>query len=271
MDNKITRDRIKQHMHYDWYKYVVCVLLCVFIFSLAYTWSGNYRAYEELDVFITCYDFYDDDFKSDALKYLNKNCSNNIVKVIGVSSMSAISPSWGEALNSMGYNDRTAFMILPESQMDTYAATFLCMYSVTANSGKTDENIWKAVIPDELKEFYAIPENVGEYIDRMAKAESDEQLVEIKKEVNAINENLYFDKGNRGMGVYGIRVDNLADTTRIRFKSYDPDRYPDEKYYLVMHYNNHNSGSYGYTNKIDGHYESFALAKFFLTRYGVVN
>ena len=66
MDNKITRDRIKQHMHYDWYKYVVCVLLCVFIFSLAYTWSGNYRAYEELDVFITCYDFYDDDFKSDA-------------------------------------------------------------------------------------------------------------------------------------------------------------------------------------------------------------
>ena len=269
MDNKVTGDRIKQHIHYDWYKYVVCVVLCVFVFSLAYTWSGNYRAYEELDVFITCYDFMDDDFKSDALKYLNENCDNNIVKVIGLSEMSAISGSWGEALNAMGFNDRTSFLILPESQMDTYASGFLCMYSVASGTHNANAEIWNAVIPDELKDFYALPDNIDECVDKLAKAKTDAELKTVKDEVNAINENLYFDKGGRGIGVYGVRVDNLADITRIRFKSTNPALYPDEKYYLVMHYNNHNSGSYGYTNKITGHYESFAFVKFFLTRYGV--
>lgn len=269
MDNRITHERIKQHLHYDWFKYVVFVVLCVFVFSLAYTWSGNYRAFEELDIFVTCYSYMDDDFKEDALKYLNKNCSNNVVKVIGVSHISAISGSWGESLNAMAMNDRTSFLILPESQMENYASTFLCMYSVSAGSHKVNTEIWNAIMPDELKENYAVPDNINDYVERMAAASDDAQLQEIKKEANAENENLYFDKGNRGIGVYGIRVDNLYDVTRIRFKSDRPDLYPDEKYYLVMHYNNHNSGSYGYTEKITEHYESFALVKFFLTRYGV--
>ena len=36
MDNKVTGDRIKQHIHYDWYKYVVfvvrfCFLACIYM------------------------------------------------------------------------------------------------------------------------------------------------------------------------------------------------------------------------------------------------
>ena len=38
MDNKVTGERIKQHLYYDWYKYVALAIVCIFVFVVAYVW-----------------------------------------------------------------------------------------------------------------------------------------------------------------------------------------------------------------------------------------
>lgn len=280
MDNKITADRIKQHIHYDWLIYVVVLLVSVFVFSLAYTWSGNLRSYEELDVMITCYELYDAKFADDALKYLNENAEDNIVKSINVQRVSPQANSWAEVLNNYGFGDRTSFIILPESKVDDWAKTFMCMYNTFAEGSVYNANVWERIIPDELKEFYKVPSNAQDYFDEIrainAEIESgiiDEEsgktrIKDVYAELNALNENLYFAEDYSGVqGVFALRVDNLENiASHILFKD---EQYEDEKYYMVMHYRNGNIGEYGLKEKTYSHYESFWLIRFMLTRYGV--
>ena len=100
MDNKVTGERIKQHLYYDWYKYVALAIVCIFVFVVAYVWSGNLRSYEELDVMLTCYDFFDSDFEDDAMDYLNENAAGNIVKLISVQHIAPQSNLLAETLST---------------------------------------------------------------------------------------------------------------------------------------------------------------------------
>lgn len=280
MDNKITGDRIKQHLHYDWYKYVAIAAVCIFVFVLAYTWVGNNRSYEELDTMFTCYDFYDADFASDALDYLNENVENNIIRRVNVQEVSPQSNSWGEILSAYGFGDRTSFLILPESKIDEWANTFMCMYNTGMQGGAYNSDVWERIIPEQLREFYAVPGEVATYFEAISRAETDfdegmissQELEQIKKDnyaiINSLNENLYLAKDANGTeGVYALRVDNLINVSSyVSFKS---KAYEDERYFLVMHYRNGNIGEYGIVNKTREHYESFYLIRFLLTRYGV--
>lgn len=280
MDNKVTGDRIKQHFHYDWYKYVALAAVCVFVFALAYTWSGNLRSYEELDAMITCYEFYDSEFTEDALEYLNENVDGNIVKRINVQSIVPQAPGWGEVLSSYGFSDRTSFLILPESKVEEWAKTFMCMYNVYTPGGVYNTDVWGRIIPEQLRDHYRVPGSAASYYMRIAVVNQqcdngeidadtrDEQVAAIYAELNALNENLYFAEDANGIeGVYALRVDNLVNiSSYINFKN---DDYEDEKYYLVMHYRNGNIGEYGLSERTYSHYESFYLINFMLTRYGV--
>ena len=97
MDNKVTGERIKQHLYYDWYKYVALAIVCIFVFVVAYVWSGNLRSYEELDVMLTCYDFFDSDFEDDAMDYLNENAAGNIVAYKRTAHCAAVESLGGNA------------------------------------------------------------------------------------------------------------------------------------------------------------------------------
>lgn len=280
MDNKVTGDRIKQHFHYDWYKYVAIAVVCIFVFVLVYTWSGNHRSYEELDTMFTCYDFYDADFASDALDYLNETCEGNIVKRINVQNVSPQSQNWGEIISSYGFGDRTSFLILPESKIDQYAKMFMCMFNTRMPDGAYNSDVWRRIIPEELKEFYAVPENADDCFRAIEKAHTDcdsgeitvEERDKIQEEqyklLNTLNENLYFAKDADGYeGVYALRIDNLPNVSS--YLALEDKKYEKEKYYLVMHYHNGNIGEYGNSDKTRDHYESFYLIRFLLTRYGV--
>lgn len=270
MDNKFTADRFKQHLHYDWYKYVACAIVGIFVFVLAYSWAGNYRDYESLEVMLTCYDWYDSDFCADAIEYLNKNVEGNSVKQIAIQNISAQSGYWGEAISGYGFGKRTSFLIIPESKISEYASTFMCMYMVDVNANNYNNDVWKRIIPSELRDFYYVPESAVELLDKIAVSDNDEKREKLMEELNLINENVYFAVNSKGVqGVYALRVDNLPNIgSAMKFDHEDTDY---EKYYLVMHYRNSNVGQYGINKKTMNHYESFYLIKFFLNRYGVNN
>ncbi len=268
MDNKFTADRFKQHLHYDWYKYVAVAIVGIFVFVLAYTWAGNYRDYETLEVMLTCYDWYDTDFENDALRYLNENVEGNSVKQLAIQEISAQSGYWGEAISGYGFGTRTSFLIIPESKIAEYASTFMCMYMVDDNSNNYNNDVWKRMVPSELEEFYAVPQSASDLFDKLENA-VDEERENILGELNSLNENVYFAVNSKGVrGVYALRVDNLVNIgSGMKF---DYANTEDEKYYLVMHYRNSNVGPYGINEKTLSHYESFYLIRFFLNRYGVV-
>lgn len=268
MDNKFTSERFKKHLHYDWYKYVGVLLLGIFFFSLIYTWSGNYRDHEVLEGMITCYSWYDTDFESDALGYLNENVDNNTVKKLAIQEVSVQSADWLDIIQGFGLGQRTAFMVLPEQYLKEFVGNFMCLYNTSEDAGAYNYDVWEKIIPEQLRDFYAIPENAEQYADMIAAAEKSEDAASLLDELNALNDNVYFARGaTGGFGVFALRIDNLPNIAGAM--SFKEPGVPDEKYYLLLYGKNSNVGKYGVNEKTYSHNEAFYLFRFILTRYGV--
>mgnify|MGYP001502959368 CR=1 FL=1 len=53
MDNKITKQRLNNHLEYDWFKYIIFILVAVFLWSFIYSLLDKIKDREKLDIFIT--------------------------------------------------------------------------------------------------------------------------------------------------------------------------------------------------------------------------
>ena len=261
MENKITSERIKNHFKYDWFKYLAVLIACIFVFCVAYVWMGALRVYERLECFITCYEFYDqDNFERDVVAHLNGDyvySDTNSVKEVNTYTLPAHSGSWGETLSAYGHDLGTLIVVLPESQMETWANWFFPLKKSAEDdpNGVYTSRVWDRIIPNELKGWYENEENVywqKEYDDSQG--------------------------GNFGASsIYGLRLDNLPGIENyFKFTLTEEeafmaglDDYQPEKYYLLVNYMNYNLGEYGYSSKYYSHAEGFEVVKYFLTRYGV--
>ena len=70
MDNKITRERLSLMLKYDWFKFVVVLVVAIVVPVFVFSWIGNTRKWEHIDILIVADKFYDEDLAKDALAYL---------------------------------------------------------------------------------------------------------------------------------------------------------------------------------------------------------
>ncbi|MCL2370799.1 MAG: hypothetical protein FWC80_06195 [Firmicutes bacterium] len=52
MDTKITRDRIDAHLEYDWFKYILILILAIALWIFAFQMINQSRPYEEITIFV---------------------------------------------------------------------------------------------------------------------------------------------------------------------------------------------------------------------------
>ena len=258
MKERITGERIKEHFHYDWFKYVAVFLACIFVFFVAYTWMGNLRVYERLEGFITCYNYYDETaFEEAVVDHLNSSdyaySQTNSVKEVSFYTLPENSPSWGETLSAYCMDKGTIIVVLPESKMADYANWF---FPLKVKDNKNyEQRVWNRIIPSELKEWY----------------ENEENLFVSEDDADGDG------KGDGSSSVYGLRIDNLPNISSAMKFTLTPEEaeergivdYVPEKYYLLVHYRNYNIGEFGMKPKYYSHAEGFEVVRFFLSRYGV--
>lgn len=83
MDNKVTKERFNNHIEYDWFKYIVFILVAVFLWVFIYSMLDKPKDYQKLDIFITV--SFDQEktqkFEADFIKYLNDLGDDTIKEV----------------------------------------------------------------------------------------------------------------------------------------------------------------------------------------------
>lgn len=83
MDNKITKERFNNHLEYDWFKYIIFILVAVLIWVFVYSVLDKLKEHQKLDVFITV-SFNQEQterFEADFIKYLSDMGDDTIKEV----------------------------------------------------------------------------------------------------------------------------------------------------------------------------------------------
>lgn len=52
MDNKITKERLNNHLEYDWFKYILFILAAIFLWVFIYSVLDKAKDYQKLDILL---------------------------------------------------------------------------------------------------------------------------------------------------------------------------------------------------------------------------
>lgn len=70
MDNKITKERLNNHLEYDWFKYVLILIVSIVLFIFVFRQINVNRSFEEIHIFASCYEYKTNTFCADTLQAL---------------------------------------------------------------------------------------------------------------------------------------------------------------------------------------------------------
>ena len=82
MDNKVTKKRISRHLEYDWYKYLIIIVLSIALCGYGFYMLNRTRAYEKLDIFISCYKSNEGTLAYDFYETIKKRATTGCEKLI---------------------------------------------------------------------------------------------------------------------------------------------------------------------------------------------
>lgn len=83
MDNKITKQRINDHLEYDWFKYLIFIVAAVVLWVSIYSFLDKIKDHQQLDFFVTVNvsDEKTKEFEADFIKHLN-SLDDDLIKEI---------------------------------------------------------------------------------------------------------------------------------------------------------------------------------------------
>ncbi len=222
MDNKITKKRINDHLEYDWYKYlillIVSVVACYFIFSQI----NRTRDYEDVTLFVSCYEAKNNDFSGRIMPEMEtatyreqyqSTFGENVLREVAIETQDPLGENYGTMFQTHG---------MVTSDILVIGKTTL------ANSGRFVD------LTDELLTNYLLPE--GMEID-------DFEYFELEL--------------SSGQKVRtGIKVSNLVhmpfvyDWNKVpsykeKYGELEEDKQPDTEFYLVLNPSGVNIGKFG--------------------------
>lgn len=73
MDNKITKERLNNHLEYDWFKYIIFILIAIFLWYFIYSMLDKIKDYQKIDFFVMVgvSNEKTKEFETDFVNYLN--------------------------------------------------------------------------------------------------------------------------------------------------------------------------------------------------------
>ena len=276
MDNKVTAQRLKISLKYDWLAYVAVAVVAIFISFFVFGWIANVKNHEKIEIFIVCNEHYDDTLGEDALKYLQENVENNRILQVNVTYVSPSDSSYRDLYSTNG-GSSSSILILPKSEMDLTGYMYPFVVDKLHYSDNTKEPIDSLTyagsmlnLSEQMKDYYLSGSNwryrMYTYVYNGDNEEEDEYLA------NSASGNMY-----------GFEISSLAGGENYKFYQYDsngikymskldgtPDLsrpYTEPGYLVINDANCYTVGKLCKDKKYHDRIETFVVAKFILERY----
>lgn len=242
MDNKVTKQRIGEHLEYDWFWYVVILIASVFVCYFVFSQINTTRDYEDVQLFVTCYEEKEHDFSQhvkDAMrsrKYddaLAEKYGQAVLRNVDVEAQDPLGKSYATLVQTHGFVS-SDIIILGEKYLQGMGNGFLEL---------TDVLLLDYLLPRD------VAENEAAYdIDDLEYYEVDGRRYGIK--VSSFT-NLPFETDWRAIESY---KEKYAET--------EADKQPDDVFYLVINPKSVNIGKFGRKSKNENAQALYVVNRF---------
>lgn len=254
MDNKITSKRINDHLEYDWYKYLIILIVGIVLFYFIFSQINRTRDYEDVNIFVTCYDSGENGFASRVQREMNASTYDSarygeaVLRSITFEPQDPLSETYGTMLQTHGMVS-SDILIVGKSYLEGVGAGFV-------------------ELTDELLNDYLLPKGLRDANDVVYDIEIDD--LEYFTYVN----------GNYSRRM-GIKVSDFGkmsgsgcvfETDWRKIPSYrekyegQEENLPDDEFYLVINPDSASIGKFGRKAK-DENAQALYLINRFLAYY----
>lgn len=247
MDNKITKKRINDHLEYDWYKYLIIIIAGIALFVFVFSQINRTRDYEDVNFFISCYDYSENDFSNSAKTDFNKKeydakkYGGNYLREISLELQSPLDGNYGTLLQTHGMITSDV-LILGKSYLES------------------TDGLGYVQLTDELLTDYLLPKELNLNIDDLEYYESKADGKKYGIKVSGFAE---MNGEGRKFGMNWREISNLND----KYKDQPEDRQPDTEFYLVINPSSVNIGKFGKGKSKDGNAQALYLINRFIKYY----
>ena len=230
MDNKVTKKRINDHLEYDWYKYLIILVLGIVLFYFAFSQINRTRDYEDVNIFVSCYEADDNRFTDRVLEdmtrqnYENARYGEAVLREISFETQDPLGKEYSTLFQTHGMVSSDV-LILGESLLESMGAGFL-------------------VLTDEILNDYILPGLTADgNPDGAALGINDLQYHYVKRE----------DGTELRTGIKVSGFSNLPFKTDWRsveqykeqYSEVEENEQPDDEFYLVINTSSVNIGGFG--------------------------
>ncbi len=248
MDNKVTKQRISDHLEYDWFKYLLLAAVVIFAVVFAFNQINAERDEENINIFFACYEERDNDFihtvktkmaKSD---YDEQKYGKNIIQTLSLEFVSPRNEQFSTLLSTHG----------------AISSDVLILGKNSFYSAEQDSYVGAAGYQPFTQDILALT-GLDKFTEKIGDGSGEVEFLRIGSD---------FKRVETGGAVYAVRIDNLANVDKIAdFKSLTEDEkktYPTE-FYMVLNRIGVNMGGYSKEKKAlnENKQTFFALKTFF--------
>lgn len=130
MDNKVTKKRINDHLEYDWYKYLILLIVGIVVIYFTFSQINRTRDYEDVAFFVSCYDSSDNGFETRVKRemqqpdYRADKYGENVLLEISFEAQDPLGDNYGTMLQTHGMISSDV-LVLGKSLMENAAAGFV--------------------------------------------------------------------------------------------------------------------------------------------------
>lgn len=252
MDNKVTKQRIVNHLEYDWFKYIILIIVGIVAVVFTFQQINRNKEDEDFTIFFTAYSARENTYVADISAefeldtYDSATYGPNIFREMSIEFQSPDSSTYGELYSTHG-EVLSDVLIVHKSY-----------FEYQENDGdKTYFSVFKYLqLNDDILKLLGIED----------KTSSEYEFMCVDKNGKRV------DVTDEGAMIYGIRIDNLSkiDSIAQLKKETDDGEIVGDEYYLYFSRDKANIGQYNPKNKKPENKQAFYCVKRFLEKYGPV-
>ena len=252
MDNKVTKQRVLDHLEYDWYKYLILIIVGIIVVVFTFQQINRNKEDEDFTIFFTAYSARENTFIADVSaefeseSYDSATYGPNIFREMTIEFQSPNSSSYNELYTTHG--EVLSDVLIVHKSYFEYQEN-----DVT----KISFSVFKYLqLNDDILRLLGIEDKTTSEYDFMC----------VDKDGNRVNVT------DEGALIYGIRIDNLSKIDSIAQLKYEKDdgEIQSDEYYLYFSRDKANIGEYNPKNKKTENKQAFYCVKRFLEKYGPV-
>lgn len=245
MDNKVTKQRVNDHLEYDWIKYIAILVASIVVWVFVFTTINANKDWETINFFVTSYSEKENDFPSEAKVKLSQQFGDEKIREISLEIQSPLGKDYSTLLQTHGFIS-SDILVLTEKQM---------------RGVKFDED-GKEIV-GEFDQAY------GLFHSFLPMTQELKDII-IPKEMNIEFFENTIDDNFLQVENWGIRIDNLSQIDKI-FVLDQPveegkEKPPREKFYMVINRASKNIGTFGKKAKAEN-IQALQCINIFLSTY----